>query len=618
MPGWIWLRARIGGGWLVLLIIVLAVSVPLLSLDWFRILRQIPVWWFWKSELIVLIGIEAAYGVSLLVSILAIPVLSSFRLAGKRRGRATLWAARWLLCAVSVLLGMFAAEAVVFLRENHRTRLPILAGATDEPVTRENPIGRVPLGSEPVGLRERFPDETGDSAVDLVVMGESSAEGVPFQKWLSVGGLVKWQLEKSIARLNVRLTILARSGDTLANQHEALAALKRRPDILIVYCGHNEFSSRFFALRDLPYYFLDQRPSAWDRFVEGAERVSPVCGLIRRSADRCRIALPPPPIERALVDVPVFTPAEYSQILEDFRERLEAIVSYANDLGTLVILISPPGNDADFEPNRSFLPAATPLGERDAFRRAFVEVRQSESVEPAASSRRYRELLLRQPGFAETHYRLATLLRNAGEWDESYQHFRLARDLDGYPMRCLSAFQEVYGEVAARHDCIFIDGQSYFHAIGRNGLLDDELFQDAMHPSLRGQIALAQAVLFAIAARRAFGWPGDLPAHVVDPSACARHFGLGKDTWEHAARWASGFYALVGRLRYDSSERSRRIDAGALAADQILAGSPPEAVGLPNVGIPKAVPLVSGEGRSAAEKKRTARQSTPSGVSAPE
>jgi hypothetical protein len=187
------------------------------------------------------------------------------------------------------------------------------------------------------------------------------------------------------------------------------------------------------------------------------------------------------------------------------------------------------------------------------------------------------------------------LLRKAGEWEESYRHFISARDLDGYPMRCPSAFQDVYREVALRHDCIFIDGQSYFHTIGRNGLLDDGLFQDAMHPSLRGQIALAQAVVNAIGARRRFGWPAGAPPRVIDPSACAAHFGLGRETWEHAARWGRGFYGLVGRLRYEHSERSRRIDECGLAAVRIEAGAAVEAVGLPNVGIPEAVPLVSGE-----------------------
>ena len=152
--------------------------------------------------------------------------------------------------------------------------------------------------------------------------------------------------------------------------------------------------------------------------------------------------------------------------------------------------------------------------------------------------------------------------------------------------------------MASRHHCIFIDGQSYFHTIGRNGLLDDELFQDAMHPSLRGQIALAQAVLYSLRARRAYRWPSDSPPRVIDPAACAAHFGLGRETWEHAARWGRGFYSLVGWLRYDSSERSRRIDAAGIAAEQVAAGTAPERQGLANVGIPTPVPLVSGEGVS--------------------
>jgi hypothetical protein len=609
MPGWIWPRAKIGRGSLVVLSVALTLVVPILFLDWFRILRQIPTWFLWKSEIVLLVGLEAAYGASLTVAVLAIPVLSSVCLAGRRRGHMPLRSARWLLCTASLLIGLLAAEAVVFLRQNQSSRMPILPGATDPRVSREGPMGRLPPTGEKVGLREHFPDETGDGAIDIVVLGESSAEGVPFQRWLSIGALVKWQLEKSIANPDVRLAILAQAGDTLEKQHEAVAGLRRRPEIVIIYCGHNEFSSRFFAFRDLPYYFLDERPGGWGRFVERAERLSPLCGLIRRSADQCRIALPPPPIERDLVDVPVFTADEYSRLLVDFRRRLEEMVSYASNLGAVPILISPPGNDADFEPNRSFLPADTPRGERESFQRAFLVARRLESVDSVTSLKKYRELLVRAPGFAETHYRLATLLRNAGDWDESYEHFISARNLDGYPMRCLTAFQETYREVAARHDCIFIDGQAYFHAIGRNGLLDDELFQDAMHPSLRGQIALAQAVMHALWVRRAFGWPVDSPAQVIDPADCTMRFGLGTETWKHAARWASGFYGLVGRLRYDRSERSRRIDAGAVAADQIQAGFAPEAVGLSNVGIPAAVPLVSGEGRKTISKQTVKRPS---------
>ena len=201
----------------------------------------------------------------------------------------------------------------------------------------------------------------------------------------------------------------------------------------------------------------------------------------------------------------MYSTAEYTTLLFDFRRRLDAMVSHAQQIGAVTVLIVPPANDAGFEPNRSFLPPGTPRGEREAFQTEFQAASRLEEEDSALSIARYRELLKRQPGFAETHYRLAQLLLRGGALDEAYRHFIAARDQDGYPMRCMTPFQDAYREVAARHGCILIDGQAYLHRIGRHGQLNDELFQDMMHPSLRGYIALSQAVLRALESRRALG-----------------------------------------------------------------------------------------------------------------
>ena len=124
-----------------------------------------------------------------------------------------------------------------------------------------------------------------------------------------------------------------------------------------------------------------------------------------------------------------------------------------------------------------------------------------------------------------------------------------------------------------------------------------------------GKLRVAQAVLGSLKSRRAFGWPADSPLPVIDPAECAAHFGLGREAWEHAARWESGFYALVGSVRYDRSERRRRIDAARRAAEQIAAGTPPEDVGLPNLGLPVAVPIVSRAGRKTVVHEPPLRES---------
>ena len=158
--------------------------------------------------------------------------------------------------------------------------------------------------------------------------------------------------------------------------------------------------------------------------------------------------VPPPTFEPLLVDVPAYTPEEFAANLADFRRRLESIVAFTERAGALPILVVPPANDAGFEPLRSFLRADTPRREREAFALDFLAARQLEASDPALGIKQYRALLDRQPGFAEAHYRLARLLEKTGAWQEAYREFIAARDCDGLPMRCLSAFQRVYFDVA--------------------------------------------------------------------------------------------------------------------------------------------------------------------------
>ena len=115
----------------------------------------------------------------------------------------------------------------------------------------------------------------------------------------------------------------------------------------------------------------------------------------------------------------MYTAAEYAERLHDFRVRLEAMTAYCERVGALVVLVIPPGNDADFEPNRSFLPPETTRADREAFAREFEAARRLEAADPDGAVAAYRALLDRQPGFAETHYRLARLLEAAGRREEA-------------------------------------------------------------------------------------------------------------------------------------------------------------------------------------------------------
>jgi lysophospholipase L1-like esterase len=547
----------------------------------------------WKARLAFLIVLEVVYGIAVTAVLLSVPILGILLQRARRRGTSGTKAARGLLLGGSLVAALVASEACAWIWLNRPEWFSVrpALGATAKPFRRVEARPYTP--PDKVSFSNEFEQRSPGDPRDLLILGESSAEGVPYNFWVSIAHIVAWQLEATIPGLRVRPNVLANSGDTLDQQLYKLSIFTRRPDVVIVYCGHNEFSARFPWSREVDHYVDGKVPSLLTVMSRRLEEASPVCGLIRKAADKCRVAIPPPPAGyRSLVDVPAFTPEEYDALLKDFERRLEAMVGFAERLGAVPILIAPPANDSAYEPNRSYLPPRTTTAERAAFERAFLAIRRREDREPDRCLAEYRALLKQQPGFAETHYRVARLLERTGRWDEVYRHDRAARDLDGLPSRCPTRFQEVYRKVAARHRCTLIDGQAYFHKIGLHGLLDDHLFNDGLHPSLRGQIALAQAVLQAIRARGAFGWPTATPVPRIDPYTCAQHFELGQEVWRRVCLWGIMFYDLTAPARYDPSERNARSAGFAKAARRIETGEAPERVGLVNIGIPEAVPLV--------------------------
>ena len=327
---------------------------------WYFIERQIPQWYYWEAELVCLISAEVAYSAIVTAAVIGVVVAGFFLVRGERfeRSRSTL--ARSLLLCVSLLLAATAAEVVCGLwqeRQHSRTAMPI-GGLGRELGQADELRFRAPIADMP--LRTDFPDPPGDREIDVVILGESSRRGSSLQQLDLARALLDWKLLKAIPGRPIRTRVFARSGSTLEWQHRDLPKLLNRPDILIVYCGHNEFSARLADSREHTYYFDQRLPSTGDMLVDRVERSSSVCALIRETADKCRIAIPPATSgRRKLVDVPLYSSTEYNTLLVDFRRRLEAIVCYAEQVGAIPILILPAANDAGFEPSRSFLPAAT-------------------------------------------------------------------------------------------------------------------------------------------------------------------------------------------------------------------------------------------------------------------
>lgn len=487
-------------------------------------------------------------GVGLVLGI----ALRSVKKRAARRGLA-----RGLALTISTVIALGLAEAVAvgYLAWTHRL-----------PAPRSSPIAKA---------------ERPDGGLNIVVVGESSAEGVPYRDWLSVGKVVAWQLRRAVPWRPVHLEVQARPGWTLEQMHQRLIESRSRADLVIVYAGHNEFASRFGWSSEASYY-RDETPSLAS-LARAIGRFSPMARLIGELHETSLVAAPPRRAERRLVDVPSQSRAERVERLADFRRRLEGIVAYCESVGALPVLVIPPGNDAGYEPNRSVLPPETTAAERLAFGLEVEAARRLEATDPRESLRTYRDLIARQPGFAEAHFRLARLLEKAGDDDEAYRHYVAARDADGHPMRCPSDFQDVYRDVAARHGAVLVDGQAVFRT--RGGQLDDVLFNDAMHPSFEGQVALAEAILAALKGRGALGWPSGTPATRIDPAECADHFDVNLAAWAAACDFAASFYRTMAPIRFDGAERRAKASRYGEALERLSSNRTQAGPEVPGIGL---------------------------------
>jgi lysophospholipase L1-like esterase len=500
----------------------------------------------------------------LFIGLISMTGLSLFGLIVRRGRHARLRSlpARGVLAGTTTLLVLIFAEGTSALYLGWLHRLPRLAMAATPP---------------------RQAAANDDATV--VVVGESSAEGVPYKDWFSVGKIVVWQLRRAIPQRMFHLEVQARAGWTLEQMHQKLAESRTRPDLVILYAGHNEFASRYGWSAEVPYYLDGPRPWWPVRMAYHLAKYSPLCRLIRESREQAMVAARPPFRLCSLADVPSHSKEHHRERLNDFRRRLEMILADLQAAGVLTVLIVPPGNDAGFEPNRSVLPAETPIAQREAFCRDVLEARALESIDPQESVARYRSLIAEQPGFAETHFRLARLLEQAGVHDEAYREFIRARDLDGHPMRCPSGFQAVYRHLAPRFGAILVDGQEVLHSRALRGQLDDDLFNDAMHPSFEGHLALAEAVLAGLKERHAFGWPDPAFAPSIAPDECASHFDVATATWKEVCRFAARFYTTTLRIRFDPAERNLKRRFYEVGLRRLEEGVSTDLLGLAGVGV---------------------------------
>lgn len=557
-----WLRRNIAWIASLLAVVVGYFTLPGWVGSWWSSLRSAE---RYHIAVRILNGCLIAFGATFIFATTAGLIAAARVVTGRRRALRRPLAGRVLLLSVACFVGLGMIEAGAWGLSTWAKR---------------------PLPVPPVPPPQLRTSTSSAEELTLLVIGESSAEGQPFEPWFSIGHVLAWQLERARPGRKVNLAMSASGGVPLGAVLWKLGKETRRPDIVLLYAGHNEFQARFGWDRNINYYPEDGAERPRDGFSERVGNWTPFTRLIRETIERQTIELPPLKEVRSLVDRPICDVLARDEVRTVFTRELETLVTWCERAGAVPILIVPAGNDAGFDPDRSVLAASTRKAERQAFAAAFEQNKKREADHPNAAIEGYKRLIDRQPLFAEAHFRCAHLLAAKHLIKEAKQEYAKARDLDGLPMRCPSDFQQAFFDVARkRSEVVLVDGPRVLTKLSPTGLLDDHLFHDGHHPSFRAYLALAQEALDQLSRCGRFGLAeAELPA--LDPAETAKHFELDRpDRWALICRRAASFWGRLAPGRYDSSDRHARAERLNRAADAIERGVRPEDAGVPGLGV---------------------------------
>lgn len=280
------------------------------------------------------------------------------------------------------------------------------------------------------------------------------------------------------------------------------------PDLLIVYTGHNEF------LEDRTYEHLKGLPTAVTKPYELASHLR-LFNVIRQSylgltgkgtaSIMDARAILPEEVDALLehqggMEHYYRDDAWHQRVMEHFELNLDRMCVLAENVGVPLLFMNPSCNLRDTPPFKSEHRAD--LTDRE---RKEVEELLGAASKAFAESEIERAIALCDqaigvdPLYALSHYRRAKLLDVLRRWDEAYDAYVKAKDLDVCPLRMLEPMHTILKEVVDRHGMPWVDVHGETLKNFETGIPGKDGFLDHVHPTIGGHQFFASLLVEKLA-----------------------------------------------------------------------------------------------------------------------
>ena len=393
----------------------------------------------------------------------------------------------WLLLLVVAPLGtLLAVEGVLRISGYGVSRAPFLHYTVHgESFYVQNPGYYAQFfNAPPFDAGFVVPAAKAEHVYRILVLGGSAAQGWPDTRF-AFHGLLELQLQAAYPRVDFQIINAALAGLNLnAMRPLADSAQGLGIDMVLVYCGNNEFQGPF-GLET--HYRTGRIPDAGTirtliglqdvRLVQWAQRHVPA--FLKREGAH-------------IADPRTLKPAIY----RNFRDNLLAVAEAAQALGAIPVFCTVGTNLRDWAPLHSQNDRSLSPDARQAWQDHYDAGRAAqESGKFAEARKHYDAALVMDSGHAALHFHLAQCFLELGDHENARAQFEEASELDESTfVRCKPAQNAIIREVAGETGTALSDVAKAIGASTPSGIPGMDLFYDSCHPSFDGIHAIAMAV----------------------------------------------------------------------------------------------------------------------------
>lgn len=328
----------------------------------------------------------------------------------------------------------------------------------------------------------------------IFVLGESSVYGIPYNPEYSFASFLEQRLAAALPDRTVE--VVNCGVPAIASWHIrriALEIMAYDPDVVLVYAGHNDYTTR-----EMP------EPGWWTRkLVEmRAFQASVWAGQVLRQwwsgpFDKGLALDPAQPflIGQRAAGTLTMTPQERREIADRFARNVGEIIAAAKDVGALPMVASVGQNFRNWAP--SAWRHRTDLTPADGVRwgqhwGAAERLRKANDC--AGALREYDAAAEVDARPAIIQWQRARCLERLGRWPEARVAFRRASDLDEVPMGVPTSFNAMVRKTTEADGGVFVDVARRLEDTSPQRIPGNDVFMDHLHPNLLGNERIAEIV----------------------------------------------------------------------------------------------------------------------------